>query len=135
MPDNVCGVVHDKSSLIRTGIGVHNTFIDPGWRGYLTLEISYHLLNPFKYNSQLHHFSKLLLKPDDEDLNFYTGTPIAQIVFYYLDERTQQPYSGQYQDQETGAQPSKLKTSNPATKIPDELRQIDRFGKVWLGHA
>ena len=48
MPDNVCGVVHDKSSLARAGVLVQNTFIDPGWRGYLTLEISYHLLHSWK---------------------------------------------------------------------------------------
>ena len=103
MPDNVCGVVHDKSSLARTGVLVQNTFIDPGWRGYLTLEISYHHLNPRK-NRQ----GKYSLDPDNEFFDLSAGTPIAQIVFHYLDEPTQQPYSGQYQDQEKGAQPSKL---------------------------
>ncbi|KKK56279.1 hypothetical protein LCGC14_3066140, partial [marine sediment metagenome] len=103
MPDNVCCVVHDKSSLARAGVLVQNTFIDPGWRGYLTLEISYHHLNPRK-NRQ----GKSSLEPDAEFFDLSIGTPIAQIVFHYLDEPTQQPYSGQYQDQETGAQPSKL---------------------------
>lgn len=130
MPINVCGVVHDKSSLARAGVLVQNTFIDPGWRGYLTLEISYHRLNPWK-GSRPSAFD-LSLNPDD-DLNLIAGTPIAQIVFHHLDENTQQPYSGQYQDQETGAQPSKIKVPDQAVKTPDELRQIDRFGKVWLG--
>lgn len=41
MPTNVCGFVKDKSSWARAGLSVFNTFIDPGWRGYLTLEFSY----------------------------------------------------------------------------------------------
>ena len=119
MPDNVCGVVHDKSSLARAGVLVQNTFIDPGWRGYLTLEITYHLFR----------------SGDNKILNLGAGTPIAQIVFHYLDEPTEQPYSGQYQDQQTGAQPSKIKTVDQVARTPDELRQIERFGKVWLGRG
>ncbi len=121
MPGDVCGIVHDKSSLARFGVLVQNTFIDPGWRGYLTLEISYH---------QVYSSPKIT-----KDFKLIAGTPIAQIVFHYLDEYTEQPYSGQYQDQETGAQPSKIKVPDQATKTPDELRQIDRFGKVWLGRT
>ena len=60
------------------------------------------------------------------------GTPIAQIVFHYLDEHTELPYSGQYQDQVTGAQPSKIKGPYRVDRTPDELRQINRFGEVWL---
>ena len=128
MPNNVCGVVHDKSSLVRAGISLHNTFIDPGWRGYLTLEISYHQVSslPKITNRSVIHGSI--------NLELTAGTPIAQIVFHYLDEPTEQPYSGQYQDQKTGAQPSKIKVpDHVASRTPDELRQIDRFGKVWLG--
>lgn len=121
MPHNVCGVVHDKSSLARTGVLVQNTFIDPGWRGYLTLEISFHQLNT------------RLQEDRQNKLHLGAGTPIAQIVFHYLDEPTEQPYSGQYQDQKTGAQPSKIKTVDQVARTPEELRQIDRFGKVWLG--
>ncbi len=133
MPGDVCGVVHDKSSLARAGVLVQNTFIDPGWRGYLTLEISYHRLNPWKYR-QGEFSSEYKLDPNEAGLNLNSGTPIAQIVFHYLDEYTEQPYSGQYQDQETGAQPSKI-VSSRAVKTPDELRRIDRFGKVWLGRT
>lgn len=113
MPDNVCGVVHDKSSLARAGILVQNTFIDPGWRGYLTLEISYHHLNPSK-NRRGKFSLESALDPPDEFFDLNAGTPIAQIVFHYLDEPTQQPYSGQYQDQKTGAQPSKLNLEEDA---------------------
>ena len=38
LPTNVMGVVHDKSSLARRGLAVQNTVLEPGWRGYLTLE-------------------------------------------------------------------------------------------------
>src|ERR1035441_4722868 len=40
MPLDVCADVKDKSTWARLGLDVKNTFIDPGWRGYLTLEIS-----------------------------------------------------------------------------------------------
>lgn len=130
MPDNVCGVVHDKSSLARAGVLVQNTFIDPGWRGYLTLEISYHLLHSWKRGDEQITQGRQL---DKEDLTLNAGTPIAQIVFHYLDEQTQQPYSGQYQNQKTGAQPSKIKVPDQVARTSDELRQIDHFGRVWLG--
>ena len=103
MPGDVCGIVHDKSSLARAGVLVQNTFIDPKWRGYLTLEISYHLLHSWKRGDEQITQGRQL---DNKDLHLGAGTPIAQIVFHYLDEYTEQPYSGQYQDQKTGAQPS-----------------------------
>lgn len=96
MPENVCGVVHDKSSLARAGILVQNTFIDPGWRGYLTLEISYHWVYPWKDYER-------------KGVQLKEGTPIAQIVLHRLDAHTLKPYDGQYQDQANKAVPSKLK--------------------------
>lgn len=83
MPNDVKAVVHDKSTWVRKGITVQNTVIDPGWRGYLTLEIANHTL----------WFRRI-----------YAGDPIAQIVFDWLDDVTEQPYVGKYQDQEPGAQ-------------------------------
>ncbi len=87
MPDDVLGVVHDKSSWARHGVCVQNTIIDPGWRGHLTLEITYH--GPDKQLIQIHH-----------------GDPIAQIIFHQLDESTIFPYGGKYQDQKRGPQPA-----------------------------
>lgn len=97
MPDDVCGVVHDKSSLARIGLLVQNTFIDPGWRGFLTLELSYHVLHGQGWG-QGSPF--LIMEP---------GTPVAQIVLHQLDEPTQQPYRGRYQNQPAGPQGSKLR--------------------------
>lgn len=85
MPDDVLGVVHDKSTWVRKGICVQNTIIDPGWHGYLTIELTNHGLSPT---------SRLIL----------AGSPIAQIVFHRLDENTTIPYSGKYQYQERGPQ-------------------------------
>lgn len=40
MPSNVFGIVEGKSTYARLGIIVNVTPIEPGWEGYLTLEIS-----------------------------------------------------------------------------------------------
>ena len=78
IPDNVCGIVHDKLSWARLGLAVQNTVLEPGWRGYLTLELSNHSPAP---------------------LYIQEGEPIAQVVFHFLDEPTMRPYNGKYQDQ------------------------------------
>lgn len=78
IPPDILAKVSDKSSLARRGIAVQNTIIEPGWRGYLTLEIT-------------NHGNKtVILAP---------GSPIAQIIFHMLSEPTESPYSGKYQDQ------------------------------------
>ena len=103
MPENLCGVVHDKSSLARIGVLVQNTLIDPGFCGYLTLEISYHKVFSIPELSGL---------PDPypkPSLHLEVGTPIAQVVLHKLDHPTEMPYSGHYQEQERGAQVSKFK--------------------------
>lgn len=87
MPNDLLAVVHDKSTWIRRGLSVHNTVLEPGWRGYLTLELAYH------------GYGRLSVK---------AGDPIAQIVFHMLDFTTSQPYTGKYQDQPAGPQPAKM---------------------------
>ena len=81
--------MHDKSSWARRGIAVQNTLFDPGWSGYATLELSNH---------------------GQEIVTITAGDPIAQIVFHMLDQATEQPYQGKYQDQEAGPQPARLET-------------------------
>ena len=85
MPTNVVGIVHDKSSWARKGLAVQNTVIEPGWRGYLTLELTNH---------------------GSGDITLQAGDPIAQIIFHWLDEETHFPYKGKYQDQAAGPQPA-----------------------------
>lgn len=78
MPLDLCAHIRDKSSLIRQGLQVGNTVVEPGWRGYLTLELFY--------------FGPGTL---------YLGArqPIAQVQFELLDLPTELPYAGRYQDQ------------------------------------
>lgn len=87
MPNNVLGVVHDKSTWARRGLAVQNTVIEPGWRGYLTIELSYH---------------------GDEALSVAQDVSIAQVVFHFMDTPAQNPYDGKYQDQEAGPQGARL---------------------------
>lgn len=90
MPNDVAGKVCDKSTWARKGIQVQNTFIDPGWYGYLTLEISY---------SPLFHSEGLYGKSEPTIIKLEAGTPIAQVVFENTDVNTE-GYEGKYQDQE-----------------------------------
>jgi dCTP deaminase len=87
MPLDVCGTVHDKSTWARIGLTVQTTFIDPGWSGYLTLEISNNIGGLITVNK---------------------GTPIAQIVFHRVESITE-GYQGKYQNQESGPQAARRK--------------------------
>lgn len=78
MPDNLVGVVHDKSTWARQGLSVFNTVIEPGWKGFLTLELVYH-------------------RPG-ETLHLPAGTGIAQVLFHRLENTA--VYNGKYQNQE-----------------------------------
>lgn len=76
MPNSLAGVVHDKSTWIRRGLSVFNTVIEPGWDGFLTLELAYH---------------------GREELKIPAGAGIAQVIFH----RVSVPalYEGKYQGQ------------------------------------
>lgn len=82
MPDDLAAVVMDKSTNARRGLCVQNTFIDCGFRGYLTLELSNH---SWRF------------------IRLQAGDGIAQVVFHQLDHPTK-GYAGKYQDQERGPQ-------------------------------
>ena len=77
-PNNICGSVLDKSSWARVFITAFNTHLDPGWKGFLTLELS---------------------NLGEEYVEFKEGDPICQIKFEFLDFPTELPYSGKYQSQ------------------------------------
>jgi dCTP deaminase len=83
MPPDIIAYVKDKSSWARRGVAVQNTVIEPGWSGYLTLELTNH--------------SPGLVR-------LYAGTPIAQVVWHRLDMPTDSPYTGKYQYQSAGPQ-------------------------------
>lgn len=83
MPENLVGIVHDKSTWARKGLSVFNTVIEPGFKGGLTLELVYH---------------------GDELLYLPAGTGIAQVVFTQCSRPV--AYSGKYQDQSTEPVPA-----------------------------
>jgi dCTP deaminase len=88
LPDGIVGEVKDKSTNARLMVFVQNTVIEPGWHGYLTVELT--RFKPWP----------IYLK---------AGTPIAQIMFKRLNMNTSKPYRGKYQNQKEGAQPAILK--------------------------
>ena len=77
MPDNLIGIVHDKSSLIRKGLMVGNSVIEPGWNGWLTIELFYFGWRPLRLTA---------------------GMGIAQVLFSELKEPAK--YRGIYQNQD-----------------------------------
>ncbi len=76
MPDNLVGVVHDKSTWARHGLSVFNTVLEPSWKGFLTLELVYH---------------------GNYDLHIPAGAGIAQILFSRIENSG--VYDGKYQNQ------------------------------------
>lgn len=42
IPAYMVGVLHDKSTWARRGLSVFNTVLEPGWQGFLTLELVFH---------------------------------------------------------------------------------------------
>ena len=76
MPADLVGVVHDKSTWARQGLGVFNTVIEPGWHGELVLELTYHGTEP---------------------LHIPAGAGIAQVIFHSITEPVE--YTGKYQHQ------------------------------------
>ena len=76
LPVTLAAVVHDKSTWARQGLSVFNTVLEPGWKGFLTLELVYH---------------------GSEPLHIPAGAGIAQVLFHSTsDERL---YAGKYQNQ------------------------------------
>jgi hypothetical protein len=53
LPNDLEGEVKDKSSWARLGLAVQNTTIEPGWRGYLTLQAYGTYLNWLDATGQL----------------------------------------------------------------------------------
>ena len=77
MSPSCVAIVHDKSTWARRALSVFNTVIEPGWKGYLTLELVYHGRNK---------------------LHIPAGAGIAQVLFHLVQEPT--TYTGKYNNQE-----------------------------------
>lgn len=93
IPNDLVARIEGKSSLGRHGVFVHVTagYIDPGFRGQVTLEIFN--ANPLP-------------------LTLYAGMPVAQLSLHRLDAPCERPYGAtglgsKYQDQ-VGPMPSRF---------------------------
>jgi dCTP deaminase len=73
LPDDMVGRLEGKSSLGRLGLLIHSTagFVDAGWDGYLTLELSNVATLP---------------------ITLYPGMKIGQISFLQMTSPADQPY-------------------------------------------
>ena len=73
LPDDVVARLEGKSSLGRLGLLIHSTagYVDPGWDGYLTLELSNVANLP---------------------ITIYPGMKIGQISFFRLTTPAEVPY-------------------------------------------
>lgn len=76
MPADMVGFVKDKSSWARQGLSVFNTVIEPGWKGFLTIELVFH---------------------GCREIHIPAGSPIAQVLFQHTVHAA--PYTGKYQHQ------------------------------------
>ncbi len=87
LPDDLVGRIEGKSSLGRLGLLIHSTagYVDPGWKGNLTLELSNVANLP---------------------IALYRGMKIGQISFYKMSSPVERPYGSRelgskYQGQST----------------------------------
>ena len=73
LPDDLVARLEGKSSLGRLGLLIHSTagYVDPGWDGYLTLELSNVANLP---------------------ITIYPGMKIGQISFFKLTTEAESPY-------------------------------------------
>lgn len=77
IPDDLVARLEGKSSLGRLGLLIHSTagYIDPGWDGTITLELS--------------NVARL-------PITIYPGMPIGQLSFQQLTTPVDSPYQGKY---------------------------------------
>lgn len=92
IPNDLVAQVDGKSSYARRGLVVHQTagFIDPGFRGQITLEFSNASLNPIRLT---------------------VGMAICQLVFFQMTGPAQRPYGspglGSHYQGQSGPTPSR----------------------------
>ena len=73
LPDDLVARLEGKSSLGRIGLLIHSTagYVDPGWRGRLTLELS---------------------NVNNLPITLFSGMPIGQVSFSKLTGPAERPY-------------------------------------------
>lgn len=77
IPDNVLGIATGKSTYARCGIIINITPLEPGWKGFLTIE----LFNCSRHSTKI-----------------YANEGIAALIFLEGDKPNQK-YNGKYQNQ------------------------------------
>ncbi len=102
LPDDIAARLEGKSSLGRLGLLTHSTagFIDPGFTGHVTLELSNVATLPIK---------------------LYPGMKIGQLCFFRLSSPSEHPYGSagsgsRYQDQR-GPTPSRSHANFHRTSV------------------
>jgi dCTP deaminase len=94
LPDDLVARLEGKSSLGRLGLLIHSTagYIDPGFDGTITLELS--------------NVARL-------PISIYTGMAIGQISFQLMTTPVDRPYRGKYQGQEGPTASTYYKETGP----------------------
>ena len=111
LPDDLVARLEGKSSLGRLGLLIHSTagFIDPGWDGHVTLELSNVANLP---------------------ITIYPGMKIGQVSFVQLTEPAERPYGSagigsKYQGQR-GPTPSRYWQNFPCARSESASADSDR---------
>ncbi len=118
MPDYLGALVKDKSSWARKGLSVFNTVIEPGWKGFLTLELVYH---------------------GNAELLIPAGSGIAQVLFSPCQVPAR--YEGKYQNQEDRPVEARESHQGPVPIItangvhPSNLDEACRVERQYYDHT
>ena len=96
LPDDLVARLEGKSSLGRLGLLIHSTagFIDPGWDGHVTLELSNVANLP---------------------ITIYPGMKIGQLSFVQLTEPAENPYGSAASARSTRASTGRLRAGTGRT--------------------
>ena len=112
LPDDLVGRLEGKSSLGRLGLLIHSTagYVDPGWKGTLTLELSNVANLP---------------------IALYFGMKIGQISFFAMSSPVERPYGSKdlgskYQGQSTP-------TASASYRDFDASRRLQKGGPKQPG--
>ena len=112
IPDDIVARIEGKSSIGRLGLIVHATagFVDPGFRGTLTLEITNLTRVPIK---------------------LYAGLPIAQLSFMTLDAPAERPYGSP----ELGSRTTRTRWRPPSPATCGSVRARAASPVTFAQHA
>lgn len=87
IPTNLQPELMDKSSWARKGLSIQNTVFEPGFKGFITLE---------------------LFNQGDDIIHIPANAPIGQVIFRKMTTPAKKGYDGKYQNQGQGPQESRF---------------------------